>query len=401
MKFLAYLVCYLIYPFSFLFPRRSNRYAFGSFRGAFNDNAKYLFIWLSENHGDADAAWLSTNGDTVRLVRSFGLKAYNVLSVHGAWYALTSKYWFFNSYTSDIMFCLSGRAVCVNLWHGIGLKRTDFNTVSGPMGDRFIRKKPKEVFFHPESFRRPDYLISSAPFQTSMFAKAFRIPENRCLEFGYPRNAILGMSDIERRNFVSRYEPEATMALIDRTVDFDEVFIYMPTWRDSQRKVFTQSMDLNRLNDIMRKKNALLLLKPHANTIIDGVSEFSNISLVGSNVDVYPLLPYTDVLITDYSSILYDYLILPDKGVILYLYDYEEYVSERDFYYPFDENVAGVKTYSFEELQECVLAGNYHIDANVRNCILLRFWGNSLNFNSSAEIVEFVRSMDGKNTNNG
>lgn len=394
MKFLAYLVCYLIYPFSFLFPRRSNRYAFGSFRGAFNDNAKYLFIWLSENHGDADAAWLSTNGDTVRLVRSFGLKAYNVLSVYGAWYALTSKYWFFNSYTSDIMFCLSGRAVCVNLWHGIGLKRTDFNTVSGPMGDRFIRKKPKEVFFHPESFRRPDYLISSAPFQTSMFAKAFRIPENRCLEFGYPRNAILRMSDIERRNFVSRYEPEATMALIDRTVDFDEVFIYMPTWRDSQRKVFTQSMDLNRLNDIMRKKNALLLLKPHANTIVDGISEFSNISLVGSNVDVYPLLPYTDVLITDYSSILYDYLILPDKGVILYLYDYEEYVSERDFYYPFDENVAGKRVNSFEQLVNCLGSGEYSLPSEDRNGILQRFWGNSLTLDSSYEIAGFIESLD-------
>lgn len=392
MKFVAYLICYLIYPFSFLFPRKRNRYAFGSFRGAFNDNAKYLYVWLSENADNADAAWLSNNRNTVRLVRSFGLRSYYVLSMRGVLFALTSRYWFFNSYTSDIMFCLSGGAVCVNLWHGVGLKRTDFNTISGPMGDRFIRKKPREVFYHPESFRRPDYLISSAPFQTSMFAKAFRIPESRCLEFGYPRNRILRVSDGERRSFVSRFEPETTMSLIDRTSEYDNVYIYMPTWRDSQRRVFTQSMDLSRLNEIMKEANALLLLKPHANTIVDGVSDYSNISLVTSNTDVYPLLPYTDVLITDYSSILYDYLIMPDKGVILYLYDYEEYICERDFYYPYDGNVAGVRAYSFEELIECIRSGSCQVDADARMDILTRFWGNSLNGDSSSEIMNYFRN---------
>lgn len=394
MKFLAYLVCYLIYPFSFLFPRRSNRYAFGSFRGAFNDNAKYLYIWLSEHRDDVDAAWLSTNADTVRLVRSFGLRAYNVLSVRGALFALTSRYWFYNSYVSDIMFCLSGGAVCVNLWHGIGLKRTDFNAVSGPMYDRFIKRKPKEVFYHPESFRRPDYMISSAPLQTSMFAKAFRIPENKCLELGYPRNSILRSSDAERRDFVSEYEPDATLSLIDRTSDYDRTFIYMPTWRDSQRRVFTQSMDLCQLNELMKSKNALLLLKPHANTIVDGISDFSNIVFVDSHVDVYPLLPHTDVLITDYSSILYDYLIMPDKGVILYLYDYDEYVSERDFYYPYNGNVAGARACSFADLMECIRTDGYYVKTDERNDILTRFWGDSLNMDSSSEIVSFISSID-------
>lgn len=393
-KTLGYLICYLIYPFSFLFPRKRNRYAFGSFRGAFNDNSKYLYIWLSENIKDVDAAWLTTNSATVHLVRSIGLKAYNVLSIRGALFALTSKYWFFNSYTSDIMFCLSGKAICINLWHGIGLKRTDFNTISGPMGDRFIRRKPKEVFFHPESFRRPDYLISSAPFQTSMFAKAFRISEDKCLEFGYPRNTVLSLSDSELRNFVSKYEPDVTMSMIERITGFDKVFIYMPTWRDSQREIFTQSMNLSQLNEIMKEKNALLLLKPHANTIVDGISDLSNISLIASNADVYPLLPYTDVLITDYSSILYDYLILKDKGVILYLYDYENYVSERDFYYPFDGNVAGTRAYSFVELLECIKTDNYVIDSKTHSDILSRFWGNSLTVNSSSAIINYIRTLD-------
>ncbi len=393
MKFIAFIICYLVYPFSFLFPRRNGRYAFGSFRGAFNDNAKYLYIWLSENCKEADAAWLSTNSDTVRLVRAFGLRAYNVLTPKGAWFALSSKYWFFNSYTSDIMFCLSGGAVCVNLWHGIGLKRTDFNSISGPMYERFVKHNIKEVFYHPESFRSPDYLISSAPFQTVMFSKAFRVPIERCLEFGYPRNSILLASENDRTKFISKYEPTETLELMNDMRQYDKVFVYMPTWRDSQRRVFAQSMNLSELNKVMVNKNALLLLKPHANTIVDDLSSYSNIKLIASNADLYPLLPYTTVLITDYSSVLYDYLLMPGKGVILYLYDYDEYVSERDFYYPFDENVIGTKVCSFVELLDCIKNDGYNINADLRDGILQRFWGRSMSLDSSTKIIGFVRSL--------
>ena len=76
MKFLAYLICYCIYPFSFLVPRSRKKWAFGSFRGAFNDNAKYLFIHVTEQMPDIDCAWLSVNRTTVRTIKEKGLKAY-------------------------------------------------------------------------------------------------------------------------------------------------------------------------------------------------------------------------------------------------------------------------------------------------------------------------------------
>ncbi|MDO5443014.1 MAG: CDP-glycerol glycerophosphotransferase family protein [Bacteroidia bacterium] len=389
MKALAYLVCYLIYPFSFLFPRKKNRFAFGSFRGAFNDNAKYLFIYANENVPGLDAAWISKDGDTVKKVRELGFKAYRSTSLKGALFALTSKYWFFNSYTSDIMFCLSGGATCVNLWHGVGLKRIEFNTVSGPLADRFIKKKFKEVFFHPESFRRPDRLLTSAPFQTSMFAEAFRIPEEKCLELGYPRNVILNKPKEDVMAFARKYEPESTLSLIEETANYRKTYIYMPTWRDSQREIFVQGMDLTELNDALQANGDLVLLKPHANTIVtDDIKGFSNIRLIDSKADVYPVLPFTDTLITDYSSILYDYLLMEGKNVILYLYDYEQYVKERDFFYPFDENVIGERAYCFEELLDCIRNGVTPMDEKHRENIIAKFWGDSARVDASKEITD-------------
>lgn len=376
LKTLAYIICYIIYPFSFLFPRKKSRCAFGSFRGAFNDNAKYLFIYANEHCPDKELAWISSSAETVAKVRSLGYRAYRSTSLKGAFYALTSKWWFFNAYTSDIMFCLSGGAQCVNLWHGVGLKRIEFNTVSGPLAERFIKRRFREVFYHPESFRRPDWLLSSSPFQTAMFAKAFRIPQSRCLEFGYPRNAVLKSPEEALKGQFSGYR---------------KVYIYMPTWRDSQRDIFVQNMDLKTLNGALAATESLLLLKPHANTIVNAdLDGLSNIRFIDPKEDVYPLLPFTDVLITDYSSILYDYVLMPGKSVVLYLYDYAQYVKERDFYYPFDENVAGQRAENFQQLLDIIKQGPAPLDESQRRALVEKFWGESQEKDSSRELMDFI-----------
>ena len=298
---------------------------------------------------------------------------------------------------NDIMFCLSGRAVCINLWHGVGLKRIEYNATSGPLADRFKKKNKYDVFTHPECFRKPDWLVTSTPYQTRLFSSAFRIPESRCLETGYPRNRILISPDKVRMQFVENYEPEQTSALIHKLKDYDKVYIYMPTFRDSQLSLFTQSMDLERLNRIMADTNSMLILKPHANVrLTENFSSLTNIMLASPIMDIYPILPYVHVLITDYSSIIYDWLLMEGKDVILYLYDYDAYVRERDFFYPFDENVTGCRVDSFESLCSVIESGDYAIDKEERKRLLERFWGETAQYDSSGMILDFVKGLDKK-----
>lgn len=391
MKTLAYIICYLIYPFSFLFPRSSRRLAFGSYRGGFSDNSKYLFIYAVEHCPDLDCCWLSINRKTVQHARSLGLPAFWVLSPRGAWKALRARYWFINSYSSDIMYCLSGNAVIVNLWHGVGLKRCEFNITNGALAERYVKQTFKERFYHPEVFCRPDYLLSSTEFQSKMFASAFRIPLDKCLELGYPRNAILTKSKEEVRQFIEHYEPKTTLGLIDNIKQYSKVYIYMPTWRDSQKNVFAQHMDLCKLSQVLADQNAVLLLKPHPNTIVDTIYQADNLILLDRTIDIYSVLPFTDVLITDYSSILYDYLLIPNKQVILYLYDYEEYVRDRDFYYPFDENVVGKRVTTSESLIKVIKEQNYDLKEEDRAIILSKFWGKTIDMDSCKEILKRVR----------
>ena len=168
----------------------------------------------------------------------------------------------------------------------------------------------------------------------------------------------------------------------------------MPTWRDSQRTVFTQGMDLDRLNAILAAQKSLLILKPHANVILtDSLGTMSNITLVDPKSDIYPILPYANVLITDYSSILYDWLLMERKDVILYLYDYKEYVKERDFYYPFDENVAGKRVYDFDSFCSCLQSGDYTLAENDRKKIVEKFWGKTATYDVSQKILGFIKDL--------
>ncbi len=372
-KFFEYLLCYLVFPFSHLVPRSGKKLAFGSYRGAFCDNSKYLLIELS-NRG-CDAVWLSPKRETVRLVRSKGLRAEWIFSPRGAWRALRSKYWVVSSYTSDIFWAFSGGACVLNLWHGVGIKRIEYNSLSGPLYDRYIRKTFKQAFFHPESYRKPQYLLTASEFQTPMFAAAFRIPASRCIECGYPRNRILNMEESQRLDFIRRYENEKNLKLIEDLSKYRKVWIYMPTWRDSQREIFVQGMNLSAMQEALQANGDLLLLKPHANTLYSDERTFSNILTLPSNFDVQPLLPYTDVLISDYSSVLYDYILMKRKGVVLYLYDKDEYLSSHPSYYPFDENVIGEQVGSFNGLLEIVSHTVPVLSEAKRQALVKKFWG--------------------------
>ena len=90
---------------------------------------------------------------------------------------------------------------------------------------------------------------------------------------------------------------------------------------------------------------------------------------------LYPILPYTDVLITDYSSILYDYVLMENKGVILYLYDYQEYTKERNFTMPFDELVIGERADTFEQWLDLIHSGDDRLNPVERLAFVTRCWG--------------------------
>ncbi len=370
-KFFKYLICYIFYPFSFLFIRREGRFAFGCPKNRFDGNPKYLFIEYAQK--GYDVAWISADKAVVKEIRAKGLKAYPLLSLKGLHRALTSRWWIVGAYSSDILFFLSGGAKILNLWHGVGLKLCEFNIKSGPLADRYYHKTLKERFFHPEVYRRPDLFLSASAFQTAMFSPAFRISSSQCIEEGYPRNQILLWDEGKRQQFIERYESSSTRGLIEEIKNFKKVYVYMPTWRDNGASAL-ENFDYSRLSAILEHHDSALVVKDHFNNADGGAYREGNIFHLHPAEDIYPILPYTDTLITDYSSVLYDYILMDGKNVILYIFDYNAYTEERDFFYPFEENTVGEKAYSFEELLSIIDRGEKDLDEEKRKELIKKFW---------------------------
>ena len=124
----------------------------------------------------------------------------------------------------------------------------------------------------------------------------------------------------------------------------------MPTWRDYEFFI-DSGFNFQQLNDELLKNDSIFLIKLHPSSVIDiDLSVYPALDVLPASLDIYPILPYTDVLVTDYSSIYYDYLIL-NKPIILFPFDREKYI-EKDRGFIEDYFTAMPSPYfdTFEEL---------------------------------------------------
>src|SRR3569623_2039132 len=101
-KILAFPMLSLVYWISGLIPRSARKWVFGSYSNAFNDNSKYLYIHVVENHSEIEAVWITDDLYIQALIQAAGGKAYSRWSLKGLSACLTSKYWFYSAYIKDI-----------------------------------------------------------------------------------------------------------------------------------------------------------------------------------------------------------------------------------------------------------------------------------------------------------
>ena len=381
---------FVLYYLSYLFPRSSKKIVFGSNMGPFNDNPKYLYLFLLDQTIDFEIIWVTPFRSSIRKYRKRGVRMYYRWSFYGLWHSLTSKYYVVNSYVSDVNFYTSGRVHVINLWHGIGLKRIEFNIHEGPLAEKY-QDSLKNRFLYPNIFRKPyKFLSTSRLMSEKTFCPAFRIKRCDCLELGYPRTDLFFKPLDKIKQYIDIEElSEDFLTLIESKF----TYIYMPTWRDVGGDfIQIAGFDLLRLNDLMKSKNSIFIFKLHPNTNIspEKLNLFDNIFVVPNRVDIYPILPFTDVLITDYSSVFYDYLLLKEKGVLLFPFDYEDYMhNSRDFILDYYEFTQAKCVDTFECLLDTLNKDLYtnNIDLHL---LTDQFW-NGYNGSANSKILKYIK----------
>lgn len=237
----------------------------------------------------------------------------------------------------------------VQLWHGAGaFKKFGYSRLDTEDGVKNIHSGYKKYTHVPVSSEDIIYC----------YKEAFGIPEENVLPIGIPRTDIFFQEDKIRElegNFYKKY-PE----LSDK-----KIVLIAPTYRGS--KISEANYDIEKL-DLPRVQKALgneyaLGIKWHR-AIIDNIKR-GKISIevpdgcydFSDYKDAGELLPVTDVLITDYSSIIFDYSIF-SKPIIYFPYDFNEYKINRGLYFDFDEYIYGDIVFDCESLINSIKNGN-------------------------------------------
>jgi CDP-glycerol glycerophosphotransferase (TagB/SpsB family) len=332
-------------------PKNQRLCVFGSAEGkAFTDNSKYLFLYASRQSTTVRCVFISRNREVVAYLRSKGLYAEYIFSRTGVLTVVRASKAFVTHTTDDIHRLLLGGAEVVQLWHGTPLKKIGYQTKTEglPRWMRFkirILKVLYRLFPYLDGTRSFDRFCVSSDQVRESFQEAFRIPDSTMVTVGQPRNDCLSPDfPLEPGLF-----PE--VALLEQLKRDDAKLVaWLPTYRrrvgdDIVRLLHEYGFDDSRLAQLLSERNLRLVIKPHPlerEALTGWLGDRKNIVLY-DYPDPYPLLRYTDVLVTDYSSVFFDFLLL-DRPVIFAPFDHEAYQKySGTFYYEYDEITPGAK----------------------------------------------------------
>ena len=351
-KYLPKLISLLIFPIYcllHLMPRNKKNWIFGSGVGmSFSDNAKYLFLYCSSKK-EINSYWITKNKALAEGLRNDGLKAYYKYSIMGIWLSISSKVYIYDSRTSCINHWTSGGAFKVSLWHGSPLKTIDRDiTVKNNafyLGNHTWGLKRYFVrMIMPEWFVVADLMIATSEKVKEYFNSAFGCEKIEVT--GYPRNDIISNPTLYAKHLASEHN-------IIESLTTKKIILYAPTFRDTNRFDRKTPIEWERLNDLLKKNDTTFLIKLHRHDYSMAMKEkCSHIRVLDNESDMYPLFSKVDLLITDYSSIFFDFL-LTDKPVLFYPYDKDDYLTKnRSMYDKYDSVTPGHKAYDFNEFYQ-------------------------------------------------
>ncbi|MEU9638789.1 CDP-glycerol glycerophosphotransferase family protein [Streptomyces tendae] len=318
---------------------------YDAFKGTqYSDSPRALHEELVRRRVPLDHLWVVRDDQvqvppTATPVRMWSPEWYEALA--------TSAYVVANNHLPDWFVKREGQIV-VQTWHGTPLKKIGHDIEAIHFADqRYLERVEKEV-------QNWDFLVSPNSFSTPILKRAFGFP-GEMVESGYPRNDILRRSDMADR------ERE-----IRRRIGLPEgkrVVMYAPTWRDDQFYAPGKyKLDFRiDLEDARARLGAdhVLMVRRHPN-VVDPVPGAGDgfVFDVSDYPDMADLSLITDVMITDYSSLMFDY-VNTGRPILFFTYDLEHYRDTlRGFYFDFANSAPGPLVYT----SEILISAIRHID---------------------------------------
>ena len=339
-----------------LIPRDRNLWLFGDRYGTkYSENSRSFFEYCHAEHPEIKAVWITRSKDVFSYLRNRKMNVLYKWSFKSVIYSLRAGVTFYSISRSDINNYFVNGAKLVNLWHGAPIKKFGLlkrkELLLYPCNSVFLYKI--KIFFFPYydaySF---DYVLYTSPYFTNVLKSAFNINEDKLLLTGFPRNDSL----------FTNSEDDLIKKINDK-YNTPYKILYLPTWRSTVEDFdpfIDNEFKVKQWHEFLHNSNSVLIYKPHPGIRVLSKDADSNeheriVRIEESPfIDINRIMKSVDVLITDYSSVYYDFILL-NKPVVLFPYDYSKYISD---YYGFSldyyKEIAGVKCHSWVEILDVI-----------------------------------------------
>ncbi len=238
---------------------------------------------------------------------------------------------------------LSG-ACRINLWHGTPIKKIHLQELEM---DRKIDLHLSTIL---KSAVNNDIFCAASPNHSALFYEAMKIKEY--VVTGYARNDVL-LRDIVEEDLIN--VDELALSNIRRKKSTHKIVVYAPTWRDGNPR-WMANLDLNRMANSLDQKKLHLVVNPHPfefDELSPILKDMDNITIIKKNTDVYPILKISDILISDYSSLVFDFILMR-KPVVYFRPDHENYLANSRML--IEERLDAIPGLISETIDECVEA---------------------------------------------
>ena len=301
-------------------------------------NKRYRMTWIFEKREN----YFKFRIPNVRSVCMWAENAETEQRSYASYKAIMSAKYVFYSHNVNWVRKFSKEQIYIDLWHGCGYK-----------GD--LKSDKRRIYY--------DYLMVTGRKYIDIFRTVLKDPDGKILDLGYPRNELL---------FTSKSSAAEMIRQLKNKVRADKVIIWMPTYRKSTvarldtdtaigtigLPVVYDAAEMRMLDDRCRQSGVMLIIKQHLlqQSYTISPEELSNIVFINdktlkeNGADLYELIGQTDALLTDYSSVAIDYMLL-DRPIGYTLDDYDQYEEMRGW--SFDnvkEYMPGHHIYTLDDL---------------------------------------------------
>ncbi len=348
---LSIIFAHIIHTASYLMPRSNTIWVCIGWhnskeREIFADNSKYFFLHLQNEHSEITSVYLTRDRALATILTNAGFTAYYNHSLWGIYYALRAHYTIVDARITTRNWKFSGGSCVIQLWHGKGMKK------SGHDGNY---NNNQNYFTNPSFFLTYDKIIATSDRTAALLSGTFSQPTSDMVITGQPRTDVfyreIKGSEIDSHTILKNYIDGA------RAANSNKVILYAPTFRADGSSPLAQ-FDWGQLNTFLIKHNYHFIIGLHpkfgAKTVED-MSDYSHIFNIPPGFDSYPYFNDIDAVITDYSNIYIDFLLL-DKPVFFFTYDEAWYRHSTGLHEDFDTLTPGPHITTQADLESALAA---------------------------------------------